>query len=154
MGSIDNRTPTTKNGTHACRIVSRTLHAYGLIWESCIQLCDYMWWCVHDYVNIWWSLCTCNDGVELLIMWIDLVIRWWCKDSIYVGFIIWELICLFKWEYHLRYWIVEYMIFVVLNLFLCSWFPLLSISHPFTGFRQCHLFGWCRRAGLIVSTRG
>jgi len=58
---------------HACKVVSRTFHTYELIRESCIQLYDSMSWCVHDYVNIWWYLCTCDDGVELWLIWIDLV---------------------------------------------------------------------------------
>ena len=92
---------------------------------------------LYDYVNTWWYLCTCNDGEELWIMWINLVIRWWCKYLMYLGIIVWKLICLFTWEYCLMYWIVEYMIFVALQLFLCLWFHSLSIFHPFAGFRLC-----------------
>jgi len=73
MGSIGNWPLTSKMVPHAYRAVSRTLHAYGLRWESCIQLCDYMWWCVHGCVNTWCSLCTCDDDVELWIC----ELTWW-----------------------------------------------------------------------------
>jgi len=41
----------------AYRVMFRTLHVFGLMWESWIQLCDYMWWCVFNHANTWWSLC-------------------------------------------------------------------------------------------------
>ena len=131
-------------------------HAYESMWESCIWLCDCMWRCVRGYVSIWWYLCTCNDGDELWIMWIDLVMRWWCKYLIYLEFMV------ENWYSYLHEnisWCIELLntcYLLPLKLLLCSWFPLLSISHPFAGFLLCHL--WYKRAGwgrvIIVSTRG
>jgi hypothetical protein len=83
-GSLDNKPLISKMVPHACRVVSRTLHAYGLIWESYIQVCNDV------YMTMWmWYLCTCDCGVELWIMWIDFEIRWWCKDLIYLEFKMW-----------------------------------------------------------------
>jgi hypothetical protein len=70
MGSIGDKPPTSKMVPHACRVISRTLHAYESIVEDYVfEICDHMWRCVHDYAIIWRCLSTFDDGVELLILW-------------------------------------------------------------------------------------
>jgi len=143
---------------HVCRVVCSTLHAYEFMWESCIQWCDYMWWCVHDYVNNWWFLCTWGDGVELWIMWIDLVITWWCKYLIYLEFMIWKLICLFIWECYLKYWIVDIwhllpLIYSYVHAFLFWVFLTLLRITAYAILLGCvNVLDWGRV--IVVSTRG
>ena len=109
IGSIDNRHPTSKMISHACRVVSRTLHVYEFMWKvkylRYVVICEDVFMIMRMFDNIcvivmmgmncelwvyWWYLCTCDDGVKLLILWINKMMM--CILDILLVYDIWELL--------------------------------------------------------------
>jgi len=59
---------------HACRVVSRTLHAYESIWKVSylmmwiMWLCEYMWDVYMIVIILWWYLYTYDNGEKMKMM--------------------------------------------------------------------------------------
>jgi len=104
------------------------------VWMFLISINEYVWWicvmlCIWLMVFNWW----------LLFWWWRWSISTWLSDKMIVHKLVisYWCACLTK-KMYMRIWSLDlelyHMYVVVLKQFLCSWFHLLSIYHPFADY--------------------
>jgi hypothetical protein len=115
QGSISNRPPTSRTVPHACKVVSRTLHALSLCEIShtwLCGLCECLWRYVHDcirplviLVHLWWWWWNEND--ENISWWFHLmmiILVMMMNRELYVLDLVISLMmmilisCLYSWD--------------------------------------------------------